>query len=377
MMRKTGLTHPDPTRVDSGGQRSGALARSGRVLALLALVTLVSPTARGIVGEDPNLGPTFMLQRISVTISPTGVVRYDFAGLSGSLAFTGFGAWDPVSRQTAEKLTELNGNLISSSATCLTDPWLTGEQCSNSKTSSQGYAAGGTQYILSLQAPISARFMSVGDRATVRARNLEALAAKAAAEKAEADRKADEEKKKKILQAHLTANATSGRIVLAATPTPALRVVKLGGANKTAAISAAPAAPAVPTLTPTPTPRPAYPLYGAAYTPGLLPPSVKANQAVPVLVKVQNLSSQTWPSNGLFRLSYHWVKGGAIAVWDGERTVLFKEVKPGESIDLGAKVKAPATPGAYTLRWDMVQDGVGWFSGNGVGVKDQTVTVSN
>ena len=131
------------------------------------------------------------------------------------------------------------------------------------------------------------------------------------------------------------------------------------------------------TPNPTPTPRPNYPPYGAAYTAGKLPGSLKVNQIVFVPVRVLNASSQTWSKNGdVFHLSYHWYKGGAVVVFDGERTLLVKDVKPGETADLSARVKLPSAPGTYRLKWDMVHEGVSWFSEKGVALGDQGADTS-
>ena len=36
----------------------------------------------------------------------------------------------------------------------------------------------------------------------------------------------------------------------------------------------------------------------------------------------------------------------------------------------------PSAPGTYLLRWDLVQEGVSWFSGKGVRMPEQTVAVT-
>jgi hypothetical protein len=46
-----------------------------------------------------------------------------------------------------------------------------------------------------------------------------------------------------------------------------------------------------------------------------------------------------------------------------------------QAVMLRAKVKAPSNAGTYTLRWDMLQQGVTWFSQKGVATRDQTVAV--
>ena len=42
---------------------------------------------------------------------------------------------------------------------------------------------------------------------------------------------------------------------------------------------------------------------------------------------------------------------------------------------VAAIVKAPATPGTYTITFDLVQEGVTWFSGQGVTGGSATLNV--
>jgi hypothetical protein len=93
---------------------------------------------------------------------------------------------------------------------------------------------------------------------------------------------------------------------------------------------------------------------------------MKVGQSVGVTVTVQNTSSQTWPAGGVFHLSYHWFRGGSQIVHDGTRTVFLTAVAPGGSGSVLANVMAPPTAGAAVLQWDMIQEGVTWFSDKGV-----------
>ena len=47
---------------------------------------------------------------------------------------------------------------------------------------------------------------------------------------------------------------------------------------------------------------------------------------------------------------------------DDRRTDLYREVAPGESIDMRAALVAPSARGQYTLAWDLVHEGVTWFA---------------
>ena len=87
------------------------------------------------------------------------------------------------------------------------------------------------------------------------------------------------------------------------------------------------------------------------------------------VVRVANVGKLTWGSKGRkpFNLSYRWfqVSSGArlrpLAI-EGERTRLDAPLKPGESLDVDATVRAPREPGSYVLIWDMVHEHTTWFS---------------
>jgi hypothetical protein len=87
---------------------------------------------------------------------------------------------------------------------------------------------------------------------------------------------------------------------------------------------------------------------------------------VTVPITLTNAGATTWQP-GAFNLGYHlYVPSGALFVWDGVRTALPAAVAPGQAVTLNAIVKMPAGPGTYSLRFDVVQEGVAWFSGQGV-----------
>ena len=49
-------------------------------------------------------------------------------------------------------------------------------------------------------------------------------------------------------------------------------------------------------------------------------------------------------------------------MWDGLRTALPAAVPPGSSVTVNAIVRTPTVAGAYTVAFDLVQEGVTWFS---------------
>ncbi len=62
-------------------------------------------------------------------------------------------------------------------------------------------------------------------------------------------------------------------------------------------------------------------------------------------------------------LSYHWLDSetGAPVFFDGRRTMLEPEVPAQSRRDFTAEVETISTPGRYTLRLTLVQEGVRWF----------------
>jgi glucose/arabinose dehydrogenase len=123
--------------------------------------------------------------------------------------------------------------------------------------------------------------------------------------------------------------------------------------------------------------------YDVNWTADNIPASMTAGATVNVTLSFSNAGSVTWPSGGgnPVRVSYHWKQGGCPggvnAVWDGLRTGLAANVGPaGNVTDLSSQLKAPPTPGTYCVAWDLVHEGVGWFSSQGGDTLQQTVTVN-
>jgi SAM-dependent methyltransferase len=87
-------------------------------------------------------------------------------------------------------------------------------------------------------------------------------------------------------------------------------------------------------------------------------------------IRVKNLGWKVWSSRSAERpdlASYHWLdRRGGVAVWDGDRTPLPRDVGPGEVCDVLLRVKAPDQPGRYYLAVDLVREGEGWFSDAGI-----------
>ena len=96
-----------------------------------------------------------------------------------------------------------------------------------------------------------------------------------------------------------------------------------------------------------------------------------------VSVVLTNAGTTTWTAGGStpVHLSYHWLQNGAVVVWDGLRATLPGDVPSGASVTVSLPVQPPPKAGTYTLRIDLVQEGVAWFSGLGVAPFDLASTV--
>jgi hypothetical protein len=102
----------------------------------------------------------------------------------------------------------------------------------------------------------------------------------------------------------------------------------------------------------------------------LNPPSVmRAGQKIEIQFKLKNLGSETWPATGdkdyryLIDMGNHWIRNG-VATEDA-RALLSSNLAPGAETELKMLITAPATPGEYTLEFDMVHEGVTWFRERG------------
>ncbi len=111
--------------------------------------------------------------------------------------------------------------------------------------------------------------------------------------------------------------------------------------------------------------------YSAQYgeggnTPNYLDPG----QEFEVEVEVKNTSMGFWESEGSRRtnLGTHWINRdtGEMIIWDGNRGLLDEDVEHGQETIVKITIEAPDEPGRYILQYDMVHEGVTWFSEQGV-----------
>lgn len=100
--------------------------------------------------------------------------------------------------------------------------------------------------------------------------------------------------------------------------------------------------------------------------------TLKFNQVISILVEVTNAGINTWPSTGISNvaLSYHWLNdSGDVIELNGLRTLLPRDLMPGETTVLTMVINSPEMVGTYQLQISLVQDGVRWFDEVGCNLK--------
>ncbi len=121
--------------------------------------------------------------------------------------------------------------------------------------------------------------------------------------------------------------------------------------------------------------------YGADYADTTATPAaMDAGTTVSVPLSIKNTSSSTWAAGGKVGIDYRWKNsrgatvliGGAV----GARTYPTTAVAPDTTWTVNAPLRAAADGGAYTLIWDMVWTGHGWFSSKGVPPSTHSVVVT-
>ena len=82
-----------------------------------------------------------------------------------------------------------------------------------------------------------------------------------------------------------------------------------------------------------------------------------------VRVVLRNDGSRIWPGDGAVSLSFHWFAAdGEVVAWEGRRAAVTRPVAPGELFEFDAVVTTPPSTGFLRFQWDMVEEGVCWFS---------------
>ena len=122
--------------------------------------------------------------------------------------------------------------------------------------------------------------------------------------------------------------------------------------------------------------------YSAQYDDeGSTPNSLEPGQEFEAQVTVRNSGFLKWSIEGKnkVRLGTHWINRdtGEVVIWDGDRGLLLEDVTHDEETAVEINIKAPDVPGRYILQYDMVYEGVAWFSEKGVIPLEVNVDVGN
>ncbi len=118
--------------------------------------------------------------------------------------------------------------------------------------------------------------------------------------------------------------------------------------------------------------------YGVEYQILRAPDAAVPNEMLGVSLRVENRGFLPWSCTGDNRVnvSYHWLSPQHRRVLtEGLRTALARGVSPGEAITTHVVVQAPAAAGTYLLEFDLVHEGVTWFSEAGQPTATCTVRV--
>jgi hypothetical protein len=114
---------------------------------------------------------------------------------------------------------------------------------------------------------------------------------------------------------------------------------------------------------------------------GGAPLKARAGEPLSIHTRVTNLSARPFPATAsygrrLVRLGAQLCSGdGTLINRDYERAWLPSHLQAGATVEVPMTVKAPATPGRYRLKFDLVSEGIDWFeqSGSRTTVRDLDV----
>lgn len=124
------------------------------------------------------------------------------------------------------------------------------------------------------------------------------------------------------------------------------------------------------------------PPYRAVFLEGGGLKTADVGQILTTSFKLRNDGSRTWPKAGPnpVRIGFHWESNTgqplAVPAKNDFRTSLPNDVPPGATVLVeGVRVGVPDQPGALRLRWDLVEEGITWFSDQDSAEKIETVLV--
>ncbi len=94
-----------------------------------------------------------------------------------------------------------------------------------------------------------------------------------------------------------------------------------------------------------------------------MPAWARAGSQVRTRVSLRNDGLTAWESDGTFGVAAHWRRPhGGDVIWEGRRTRMPHRIGTGETVMVSAAVDVPEGAGSWLLEWDVVHEGVCWFS---------------
>jgi hypothetical protein len=127
--------------------------------------------------------------------------------------------------------------------------------------------------------------------------------------------------------------------------------------------------------------RQSLPLAAAIGGISKLPVMARPGRAVQIAATVRNLSTRPFPAQASY--GRRLVRLGA-QLCDRERTVINRDferawlpatLQPGQSVEVPMTITAPAKPGRYALKFDLVSEGIDWFEACGSQTTTKTLIV--
>jgi len=118
--------------------------------------------------------------------------------------------------------------------------------------------------------------------------------------------------------------------------------------------------------------------FNGGYDQTTTPGTATVGASLVLSVRVSNYGARAWPASGPnpVHLSYHILTAdGQVVTWDGLRGALGGDLAVGQNAVVQVPVQLPTATGGYQISWDLVQEGVAWFSQLGVGRLSQPITV--
>lgn len=91
-----------------------------------------------------------------------------------------------------------------------------------------------------------------------------------------------------------------------------------------------------------------------------------SSEPILMQVTVTNTGNVTWEANSELAMSYHvFDADGRLLTWDGRRTSMGGELRPGMSRTISVTYNIPSAAGTYYLNTEAVREGIAWLSNYG------------